>query len=670
MWKIFRLGPYYRARGGIFRVCGKIFSTLLLACITLSLLGRVDSLSAQTTPPALPSLRAVDETWKKEKKAGEEIWRASKELFRKGEWEKGQGELEKLYQWKLNQGIRNHYYYAAALVRETQKATQEGKTAAIPGLLDYAEKMAPDFAQITYARAYWLWSQNFPSFLNISKAVWIWVQSFSFYLINLEEALPQLANLLLWILSSFLLTLAIFSFVLLFKYHSFFSHHLKHLIRTGKDGKSIAVLSFFLLLTPLILGVGWMWLSAIWLLVFWIYGSRADRTITMFFLVFLLLLPTGVRIYSSFLVSLTDNGILDIVRANTGVVNEELHRKLIAMQKKEPQDPDILQAIGLIEKRMGKFMEAEQRFLQAVKSEPHASAAFNNLGNIYLISNRTDKAVEAYQKAIKLEPTKTESYYNLGQAYLLNLLLNEAESEFRRAHELRPQLTSFYTSISSRNPNRIAIDQTIELSRVWKRVFAATPERERLAEAFWQVLWGRVPLKYGEGAAAALLLMLLMVQVATRGKVLIRNCENCGALICSRCTRSMVIGNQCSQCVKAFSASTSTEPEVVNQKRAKMAKYRWRKNSFTRWFSLILPGGGHLWRDDSREGIVYLFIFILFLLKIIWWRGFIPSPVLLENSFDLLWMAMTIILFLIYYGFVQYRIRIRSRERRYNFGST
>jgi len=670
LWKIFRLGPYCRARGGIFRVCGKIFSTFLLACITLSLLGRVDSLSAQTTPPALPSLRAVDETWKKEKKAGEEIWRASKELFRKGEWEKGQGELEKLYQWKLNQGIRNHYYYAAALVRETQKATQEGKTAAIPGLLDYAEKMAPDFAQITYARACWLWSQNFPSFLNISKAVWIWVQSFSFYLINLEEALPQLANLLLWILSTFLLTLAIFSFVLLFKYHSFFSHHLKHLIRTGKDGKSIAVLSFFLLLTPLILGVGWMWLSAIWLLVFWIYGSRADRTITMFFLVSLLLLPTGVRIYSSFLVSLTDNGILDIVKANTGVVNEDLHQKLIAMQKEEPQDPDILQAIGLIEKRMGKFKEAEQRFLQAVKSEPHASAAFNNLGNIYLISNRTDKAVEAYQKAIKLEPAKTESYYNLGQAYLLNLLLNEAESEFRRAHELRPQLTSFYTSISSRNPNRIAIDQTIELSRVWKRVFAATPERERLAEAFWQVLWGRVPLKYGEGAAAALLLMLLMVQVATRGKVLIRNCENCGALICSRCTRSMVIGNQCSQCVKACTASTSTEPEVVNQKRAKMAKYRWRKNSFTRWFSLILPGGGHLWRDDSREGIVYLFIFILFLLKIIWWRGFIPSPVLLENSFDLLWMAMTIILFLIYYGFVQYRIRIRSRERRYNFGST
>lgn len=223
MAKIFRLGPYYRARGGIIRVCGKIFPTFLLACITVSFLGRVDSLLAQTTPPALPSLRAVDEAWKKEKKTGEEIWKASKELLRKGEWEKGQGELEKLYQWKLNQGIRNHFLYAAALVRESQKANQEGNPAAIPGLLNYAEKMAPDFAQITYARAHWLWSQNFPSFINISKAIWLWIQGFFLSLYNLEEALSQLANLMIWILSSFLITLVVFSFILLFKYHSFFS---------------------------------------------------------------------------------------------------------------------------------------------------------------------------------------------------------------------------------------------------------------------------------------------------------------------------------------------------------------------------------------------------------------------------------------------------------------
>jgi hypothetical protein len=323
----------------------------------------------------------------------------------------------------------------------------------------------------------------------------------------------------------------------------------------------------------------------------------------------------------------------------------------------------------LIEKRLGNFVEAEQRFLQAANFEPRSAGAFNNLGNIYLISNRTDKAVAAYQKAIQLEPAKPESHYNLGQTYLSALQLNEAESEFRRARELKPQMTSFYTSISSRHPNRMAIDQTIESSRIWKRVFAATPERAELAEAFWQILWGRLPLKFGEAALAALLFVLFMVQVATRGKVLIRNCENCGGLICSRCTRSMVIGSQCSQCVKAFTPSDVAEPEAIRQKRAEVVKNRLRKESFHRRFSLILPGGGHLWRDDSKEGIVYLFIFISFLTRIIWWQGFIPSLLVLETPFLLLSMVIAFGLFLLYYGFVQYRIRLRSREWKYGLGT-
>ncbi len=666
---ILGLVPFCRFGGGIIRVRGKMVFLLPWVCIALSLLGRADFLAAETLPPTLSALKVVEETWKREGKSGEKIWNSSRELLRKGEWEKGQAELEKLYQWKLNQGIRNHYPYAAAVVREIQKAPEEGKSAALPVLLNYAEKMAPDFGQIAYARACWLWSENFPSFVNISEAMWLWIQSFFLSLLNIEEALPQLGNLMLWILSGFLITLAVFSSLLLFKYRPFFSHHLKHLFRAPMNPTSITVLSFFLLFIPLLLGLAGMWLFVLWLLVFWVYGSRQDRTITIFLLIFFLLLPTGIRIYSSSLVSLTDSGILDIIRANTGVFNEELYLKLKEMQKKAPQDPDILQAIGLIEKRTGNFEEAEHHFLQAVKFEPRPAGAFNNLGNIYLISNQTDKAIEAYQRAIKLEPAKTESYYNLGQAYLLSLLLNEAESEFRRARELKPQLTSFYTSIYSRNPNRIAMDRTIEFSRVWKRVFAETPEREDLAEAFWQLLWGRVPLKFGEGMAATLLLALIMVQVFTRGKVLIRNCENCGGLICSRCTRSMVIGNQCSQCVKAFTASNVAEPEVVRQKRVEVAKYRWRKDSFIRWFSLILPGGGHLWRGDSKEGIVYLFIFFLFFMRIFWWQGFIPSPLALEISSHLLRPAITMGLLLVFYGFVQYRIRLNSRERRYNFGS-
>jgi tetratricopeptide (TPR) repeat protein len=202
---------------------------------------------------------------------------------------------------------------------------------------------------------------------------------------------------------------------------------------------------------------------------------------------------------------MTGNGVPEVIRANTGVWSANLHRQLLTLHLDNPQDADLLQAVGLIEKRMGKFKEAERHFLQWVELDPKSSGALINLGNVYLATNRVENAVESYQKATQLDPSRTESYYNLGQAYLLNLLLQEADSEFRRAMELRPQLISFYTSISSRNSNRMAIDQTIEPSRLWRRILADTPDREKIAMGMWGILWNKIPLKYGELMGAALL---------------------------------------------------------------------------------------------------------------------------------------------------------------------
>jgi Flp pilus assembly protein TadD len=68
------------------------------------------------------------------------------------------------------------------------------------------------------------------------------------------------------------------------------------------------------------------------------------------------------------------------------------------MNNAYPQDPDILLSLGLVEKRMGKWSEAEQRFLQLLQLDPRSAAGLNNLGNL-LVTGRPDQAVQAYQKA-------------------------------------------------------------------------------------------------------------------------------------------------------------------------------------------------------------------------------------------------------------------------------
>jgi len=620
--------------------------------------------------PASTSIspRATPEVGLRVEDAAEKIWLAHREILKKGDWTKSQGELEKLYQWKLDQGIRNHYAYAAALIRESHDMAREGKPEAIPGLLLYAEKMAPDLSQVAYARGRWLWSRNPFSLENAGKAGWQWLQGALLSFHNLEEALPQLANLTLWILLTLLITFAVFSSSLVIRYYSFFAHHLEHLVRLEKNPKLLGVLSIFILILPFLLGCGWMWLFILWVLIFGFYGSRSDRSVSVVLLAILLLLPTGIRTYSSFLTSLTENGVPEVIRANTGVWSKELHWKLLALKQSNPQDPDILQALALVEKRMGNFAEAEQNLLQWTQLQPNSSPSFNNLGNIFLVTNRRDEAVEAYKKAIQLGTSKAEAHYNLGQAYLLNLLLNEAETEFRRGKELKAQLISYYTSILSRNPNRLVIDQTIEPLQLLRRVFLTNPEREKMAQGFWGLLWNGIPIEYGEAMMAGILAFLVLMQIFIRNRPLIRNCEKCGRLICSRCTRSMVMGKQCSQCIAAFSASRSADPEVVKQKRAEVVRYQSRRQSLPRWSSLVIPGAGHLLLGRGKEGTAYLFILILLLTKIIGRPEWVHSPLALNVWPSAPWAIATGFLFFVFYGFVQYRMnRIRSKRGKFHY---
>jgi tetratricopeptide (TPR) repeat protein len=586
----------------------------------------------------------------------------------KGKWEESRVELERLYQWKLNQGIRNHYPYAIALIRESQYKAQEGKPEEVSDLLNYAEKMAPDFSQVPHAHARWLWSQNPLSSDNAPKVVWYYLQGVLLSFYNLEEALSQFANLSLWILLAFLITFVVFSFYLLVRYYSFFTHHLKHLLHLGMSSYALGILSILFLFLPLFLRLGWMWLFILWLLVFWVYGSRSDRSVIGALLGILLLLPTGIRFHSSFVSALTDNGVLEIARANTGVWSVKLHQQLLALKQLNPRDPEVLQAVGLVEKRMGKFEAAEENDRQWTQLQPSSPEAFNNLGNVYLATSRVSQAMETYKKAIQLGPSRAESHYNLGQAYHMNLLLKEADAEFERAKELHPQLISYYTSISSRHPNRMVIDETIAPVHLWRQVFADTPDREKIGRGVWELLWNGIPLQYGEVAVACLLVLLGLIHLFTRNRPMIKNCDRCGQLICSRCTRSMVMGNQCSQCLSAFTARSSADLQEVKQKRSKVARYQARRQSLPQRLSLILPGVGHMIRGHSMEGLIYLFIFILFLTRILLWQGWVPSPMILGTLPSLPWMIITGILFLAYYSFVQYRMsRFRSKGGKFYF---
>jgi tetratricopeptide (TPR) repeat protein len=641
---------------------------VLLGIGIFFLLGGGKTTLAQDSSPISPRLQGALEGEAKGKESPAKIWQAYREFVQKGAWNKCGNELEKLYQWKLNQGIRNHYFYAIALLRENEQLSQESGEEIGPVLLGYAKRMAPDFSEVYYAQAQWIWSHQPFSLTRFARAGWYWLEGGYYSYANIEESIPQYANLGYGVMFGFLLALGIYAAILAFRYYPFFHHHLRHLLNLNLHPTAQAVLGVVLLFLPFALGIGWLGLFLAWLLAFWVYQSRGERTVSLAVLILVLLLPSAVRISSSFVSSVTENGVPEIIRANNGIWSPELHRQLLILQQRQAEDPDLLQAVSLVEKRMGNFPEAEQHLRRWIQLEGKSAAAHNNLGNVYLATNRVDQAIEAYQKAIQLDSTRTESYYNLGQAYLLNLLLNEAESEFRRAKELRPQLISFYTSIASRHPNRMTIDRSLEPLQLWKRMLGERPEGERLEKAFWAFFGGRFPLPFGEVFGVAFLVLLGVIHWGGRRRPLIRRCERCGRLICSRCSRSLVIGNQCLQCVKAFAKNPTGDSQPLKEKRLEVARHQLRQFVLSRWLSFLLPGAGHIYRGHAKEGFVYLSIGSLFLVKAILWKGWIPNPLELAISSPVPWLVATFLLFLVFYGWVQFRLlQILRREGKFYF---
>ncbi len=92
--------------------------------------------------------------------AAEKIWEAHRRFTQNEDWGKAREELEKIYQWKLNQGIHNHYFFSVALIRESERLQRKEKFEEASEYLNYAGKMAPDYAQVSLAQAQNLLSPN------------------------------------------------------------------------------------------------------------------------------------------------------------------------------------------------------------------------------------------------------------------------------------------------------------------------------------------------------------------------------------------------------------------------------------------------------------------------------------------------------------------------------
>lgn len=128
-----------------------------------------------------------------------------------------------------------------------------------------------------------------------------------------------------------------------------------------------------------------------------------------------------------------------------GMLNEAFEVWGAAVRRES--DPIILCQFGDVAMRLGKWSEAEQAFLSALKLAPELPSAYNHLGILLLEQGKPKNAEDYFKRSLKIEETAS-IFTLLGVAHLDLGMTEEARKSFRMALNLDSSYEEAYYNLA------------------------------------------------------------------------------------------------------------------------------------------------------------------------------------------------------------------------------
>jgi tetratricopeptide (TPR) repeat protein len=110
-----------------------------------------------------------------------------------------------------------------------------------------------------------------------------------------------------------------------------------------------------------------------------------------------------------------------------------------ALSDKYPKEAKKQYDKGTKAQREGKNSEAIEHYEKALAVAPEMFTARNNLGSLYLESQKFDQAEKEFRKVVAENQADANAYFNLGNVYLITGRLNEASDSIQEGFRRQPQ---------------------------------------------------------------------------------------------------------------------------------------------------------------------------------------------------------------------------------------
>jgi tetratricopeptide (TPR) repeat protein len=568
-------------------------------------------------------------------------------------------ELDQLYELKLDKGIQNVSLLSFFLIREAEQARRKGDPYQAVEMATYSIKFSPQLPQPFFELARTYWDRNPFQLHKILPEVF---RGLIAQLGHYPSSLKLFYNMFYILSNAILMTFIIFGIVVMIKYLPLYFYDIQKHLTQEISRLLINALKIFFLFIPFFLRLDILWAILFWSILLWGYVTKEERRLLLFFLIVLVYLPFFIRSSSSFLNGLSSEIILEMHQANHEEWDGRTEGKLRAWLSTHPDDPEVLFTLGLMSKRQGRYSQAEEFYQRAVQKDPQFSEAFSNLGNVYLATKQTDLAIASHQRAIDLDPNRGAFYYNLYRAYSQETFLSgKTDKAFQRARQLDPKLVAEYSRIDSSNINRLVIDQDLTTQRLWGRFLANVIGREGFLFRLFKAWFETVPSRATFLVPILFLGFMIGMSRYIRTKRFLTRCPMCGSP-----TYRFYMGTSdqefiCFNCYRIFVQKEKLHPKIAEKKSLQVRQFQKQNCFIGRFVSFFFVGFGYLWEKNPLKGLIFLFLFFIFILRFVYWNGVIPSSIAqLSPAFwrNIFWGGLFV---LFYFLIIRQIVRIRPR---------
>lgn len=448
-------------------------------------------------------------------------------------------------------GMRRLPDLSVGAIARAHQAAQQGDFARARWALAAADRLDPGRPAVAFAEAYVdrREGQYFGAFTAMLRGAG------RIFGAPLERYL-FLHGLLMWGLWLLLLTGALFIAVQMVSKGGVLFQDLAAMFSRRLPRPAAVTATILLLLFPLALPSGLLWLPLFWSVLLWAYSSWSERAVllTLWFLIGAspVLIASqsremAVRLSPPDMAmeSLVQNRLYGGLFTDLGVLRSLL-----------PESTAVKHFLADVHRSLNQWEQANALDLQVLEAEPQNLAAQMNIGAYAFLKGEFGTAIQHFQQVAAADPANAAAYFNLSQAYSESYLFNESrkaltqarqignsqvdvwvrnlsqervvspEDGLRRIPEIRSQLTSTYRVQEGASAN-------LELFRRWlsllvpvilvllalsihlaRRPFGLTekmaePRRQRLGDRWRRILVpGLTSAEAGEGVRSYLSLLL------------------------------------------------------------------------------------------------------------------------------------------------------------------